>query len=184
MSHVPVIMSHVTHKNKSCHAYEQITNHVTDLNSLRNSRVENHRECLNVSVSHMNEPCRRCDWVTPPTDIDSFRNSRIKAEGFVGCQSSRIVRMSHVTHMNEARDTYEWGTWHIWMSHVKHMHEARHTYEWVMSNIWMSHVTHVNQSCHTYEGIVWHMVKSRYTYCHVTHINKPCLIYKQTVSHI
>jgi len=36
---------------------------------------------------------------------------------------------------------------HIWMSHVTHMNESRHTYEWVTSHIWMSHVTHMTRKC-------------------------------------
>ena len=50
---------------------------------------------------------------------------------------------------------------HIWMSHVIHMNESCQTYEWVMSHIWMSHVTHMNESCHTHESgylHVWHDV--------------------------
>jgi len=51
------------------------------------------------------------------------------------------IWMSHITHMNEARHTYQWVTAHIWMRHVTHVNEARHIYEWVTRHTWMSHVT-------------------------------------------
>ena len=65
----------------------------------------------------------------------------------------------------------------MWMSHDTHMNELRHTYECVMSHIWMRHITHMN------EHHLTHMNKSRHTFkwaglihmCdamrHVTHMN-------------
>jgi len=54
-----------------------------------------------------------------------------------GCAMARIW-VSHVAHLNESGQTYEWVMSHIWR---------------VMSHIWMSHVTHMNdthmnESCH------------------------------------
>jgi len=39
---------------------------------------------------------------------------------------------------------------HVWMSHVTHLNMPRHTYEWVMSHVWTSHVTRVNEICYAY----------------------------------
>ena len=82
--------------------------------------------------------------------------------------------MSHVTHINESRNTYEcvtshessyqwivssiqWVMSHVWMSRVTHTNESRHTYECVTSRVWMSHVTHMNESRHTYEWVTSHI---------------------------
>jgi len=53
--------------------------------------------------------------------------------------------MRHVTRMNEACHTYEWGTSHVWMRHVTHMNEARHTYKGGMSHVWMRHLTRMDE---------------------------------------
>jgi len=81
------------------------------------------------------------------------------------------IWMSHVTHMNESRHTYEWVISHIWVSHVTHMNESCHTYE-------MSHVTHMNESCHTYEWVMSHIWMS-----HVTHMDESCHTHKWVMSH-
>jgi len=73
------------------------------------------------------------------------------------------IWMSHDTHMNESRHTYEWVMTHIWMSHDTHMNESWHTHEWVMTHIWMSHDTHMNESRHTYEWVLTHIWMSHDT---------------------
>jgi len=65
--------------------------------------------------------------------------------------------MRHVTHMNEACHTHEWGMSHTWMRHVTHMNEACHTHECGMSHTWMRHVTHMNEACHTHEWGMSHI---------------------------
>jgi len=55
---------------------------------------------------------------------------------------------------------------HIWMSHVTHMNESCNSYEWVTSRIWMSHVTYMNASYHTHEQKIFHMWMR-----HVTQMN-------------
>jgi len=77
--------------------------------------------------------------------------------------------MSHGTHMNESRHTYEWVMAHIWMSHGTHMNESWHTYEWVMAHI-SSHGTHVEKSWHIHKGVMAHIWMS-----HGTHIKSWCI---------
>jgi len=77
--------------------------------------------------------------------------------------------MSHITHTNESRHTYERVPSHIRTSHiaqqraicvctsrVTHMNEVCHTYAWVTSHVWMSHVTHAyTYRALTYDGTGW-----------------------------
>jgi len=86
------------------------------------------------------------------------------------------VWMSHVTHMNEARHTYEWGTAHIWMRHVTHTHayvvwrvdELCHTYAWVTSHSHVSHETYTGYS----RVVIWVYVTWGMWMSHVTHMNE------------
>jgi len=55
--------------------------------------------------------------------------------------TTSILQMSHVTHMNESH-IYEWVMSHTWMSHATHMNESCHTHEWVMPHTWMRHDIH------------------------------------------
>jgi len=86
--------------------------------------------------------------------------------------------MSHVTHIKESCNIYEWAMLHIWMSHVTHMNEPCHTCERVISRMWMSHVAHMNESCHTYEWLMSHVWMS-----HVTHMNESCHTYEWFMKH-
>jgi len=108
------------------------------------------------------------------------------------------MRMSHVTHVNEACHKCEWHTSRHTMRRDLNLQfylnlkfdlnlifeESFHsckwvvtpmwmTYvtqcEWVMSHIWMSHVAHMNEACRTYEWVMSHMRMS-----HVTHENESC----------
>jgi len=103
------------------------------------------------------------------------------------------IRMCHVTHTNESRDTY--GS-HVCVKHDTHTHawrhESRHTYEWVVSHKWTSHVTHTHveqlqcdrrnisngESRHTYEWVMSHTRRS-----HVAHTNESCHTYEWVMSH-
>ena len=80
-------------------------------------------------------------------------------------QCAYRAQMSHGTHMNESRHTYEWVRAHIWTSCVTHMN-AYIAHKWVTVHIWMSHGTHMNESRHTYEWVRAHI----WTSC-VTHMN-------------
>ena len=91
------------------------------------------------------------------------------------------IWMSHVPHINESCDTYEWVMSHIIVSHVTHMNESCHIWMChvthmnaigVMSHIFMSHVTHMSESCDTYEWVPWHIWIS-----HDTYISESCHIY-------
>ena len=65
------------------------------------------------------------------------------------------------------------------MRHVTHMNQARHTYEWVMSTIWMkrvtctwgSHDTHLSDGKHLSHGTHW--VMSHNTWAHITKPRRP-----------
>jgi len=104
--------------------------------------------------------------------------------------------MRHVTRMNEACHTYEWGMAHIWMSHVTHLRGQEpasscpppwELWQCVsMSFIPMSHVTHMNESCHTYEWDMSHIWISHVTkwMSHVTHMNESCHTYEWVMSHV
>jgi len=50
---------------------------------------------------------------------------------------------------------------HIQMSQVSHMDEARHTYEWVLSHNGMCHATHTNKSHDIYEWVMSHTCTPR-----------------------
>ena len=116
--------------------------------------------------------------------------------------------------------TYEWVMSNIWTSQVTHMNEARHTYEWVTwhtnestgrrpvgfgeisktprshqrcslgSGIRMSRVTRGNASCHTYAALqvmrmhtyVWGM--SHIWMSHVTMWKRNCHTCKSVMSHV
>ena len=95
----------------------------------------------------MNESCHT--YMTTP--------ERCSGGKFVRMLSSPYgKKMSHVSHINESRHTYEWvmsrqtgareaNSWECSPVRTeKYMNESCHTYEW------MSHVTHTNESCHTY----------------------------------
>jgi len=97
------------------------------------------------------------------------------------------IWMSHVTHVNESCQSYEWVMSHMWMSHVNHMNESCYTCEWVMSIIWMSHVTHVNESCHTYECVMSHIWMSdqwqhRHKYVTIIVTNSVIFVTNMTMS--
>ena len=70
------------------------------------------------------------------------------------CRVMAHIWMSHGTHMNEPRHTYEWVMAHIWMSHGTHMNEPRRTHKWVMAHLWMSHGAPIDESWHTYEWVM------------------------------
>ena len=94
-------------------------------------------ECLDVwqrsRVTHMNESCHTCEWVTSH------------------------MWMSHLTHMNASHiATSQVNVTHINES-VTLINESSHTYQLVMSHIWMSHVTYLNESCHTNQWVMSHV---------------------------
>jgi len=99
---------------------------------------------------------------------------------------------SHVTHINESRNTYEcvtshessyqwivsnieWVMSHVWMSRVTHTNESRRTYECVTSHMWMGPVTYVSESWHTYKCVMAHIWMRD-----VTHMNASCHIYDES----
>jgi len=114
-------ISHVTHMNASCHAYEGVI-HIYEcfLSHIRMSHV-----------THMNASCR------------THEASCLTYEWGMS-----HVRIRRCTYMNESCHTYEWVISHIWMGHATHRNESCHTGGWVMSHMWMSHVTHTNLYCH------------------------------------
>jgi len=86
---------------------------------------------------------------------------------------------------------------HAWISHVTHMNVARHTYEWSRTykssvSIWLSpvtcimgHVTHLNQSYHTCAG-VWEMCSLYQFYASFAEYSLfyRALLQKRPISHI
>ena len=105
-------------------------------------------------------------------------------------QCARIA-MSHVTHINESRDTYKRAMSHIWTSQVTHERVMSHKWtptiasvfelQWVMSQEQMSHVTHMNESCHTSEHPRSRQC-ARVAMRQVTHINESCHTHEHPLS--
>jgi len=77
------------------------------------------------------------------------------------------VQMSHVIHINEPCNEYEWvmsdmnESCHMWLHHVTHMNESCHTYKWDMSRM-NEDISPMNKSCHTYEWVMSNVNES----CH------------------
>jgi len=120
MSHM--WMSHVTHMNESCHAYEWIV-------------LYNHTyECVmsHVCMRHITRVNISC----LPASCHTYAGSPV-CHTFES-DTSRI-QMTHVERMNGSRHTYEWAMPHTWKCRDTHMNESFHTYEWVVSHIWMNH---------------------------------------------
>ena len=135
-----VWMSHVTHiwKHLSYHTYEWVMSHVWI----------SHMTRMNESChTHLATPVMSHVWMSHVTHMngDVIHIWLLNAVNQVFFFLSRGYVISHIAtrHMNVI--------WLVRMRHVTHMNESCHKYEWVMSHIWMSHVTHMNESCHTYE---------------------------------
>jgi len=79
-----------------------------------------------------------------------------------------FIWMSHATHTNESRHTYECVMSHVRLSHAT----PKWDNEWVMSHTWVMHAWGTYE-LHTYEcvthmcSIVWQMNASRDTYTHM-----------------
>ena len=89
-------------------------------------------------------------------------------------QISRVVvsteqQRSHVTCLNESRDTYEWVPMNEFQWKSVNEWVAYHPYAWsigvrhvtsrepVMSHVWISHVTCLNESSHMLEWVTLHV---------------------------
>ena len=172
VSHVTHMMSHVTHINESCHTCEWFMSHIWV------SHVTHMYICMIAQDAWEGLRVMSHIWVRNVTHMMSHVTHMSESCQIYEWVMSHIW-VSHVTHLSESCHTYEWVMAHIWVSYVTHMSESWQTYEWVMSHIWMSHVTHMNESCHTYEWVMSHIWMS-----HVTHMNESCHTYEWVMSHI
>ena len=153
-----MVSSHGTHMSESRHTWVSHGTHMKWLSSL-------YMICLNGVQS-----CHTCEWVMAQIWISHCTNVKgvisIALDSSECCHVMSLTRMSHGTHVNESRHTYQQTISivlnlsescrvmsHMWMSHGTHVNGSCHTYEWVMSHMWMSHGTHVNESWYTCEWV-------------------------------
>ena len=116
-----VEMSHVTHVNRSCHAYKCVMSriwmsHVTHMNASGHAY-----ECVRSRiwmrhVAHMTASC--------------LMYQRVASH----------IWTSHVTNVNASCCTYKCA--------IAHMNVSWHTRGWVMSHIWLSLVKYQGDMCH------------------------------------
>jgi len=125
-------------------------------------------------IPHTRMSCNTPQWNLTKKNLSCRQECRTHALQWSHCAARG---MSHVTHINESRCTYEWVMAHVSMSHGTHMNESWHTYEWVMAHIWMSHAhmsmshdTHMTETWRTYEWVMAHTWMSHGTHLmrHVT----------------
>ena len=161
-------MRHVTHMNAACHTYEF---------GLSRSQVPSKCVWDGDIVTRGNEPCHTYGgemshvwrnrfhiWIRHVTHMNAACHTHEFGLSRSLVPSACVWDSDLVTRMNEPCHTYEWVMTHLWKSHLTHMKESWHAYEW-----FMSHVTHMNDSCHAYEWSTSHRWMS-----HVTHMSEPC----------
>ena len=119
--------SHVTHVNETWHICEWVMSHiwihhVTHVNAscFTFGRVMSHT-CKNYAT-HMHEPCH------------TYRDAIFTGEE-ADCTSQNIG-MSHVTHMHGDSHTHTYIISHPDMSHITDINPAIHTYNWGKSIHW------------------------------------------------
>jgi len=87
-------VSHVAHKNESCHKREWVMAHIYMSN-----------------VTHMNESCRTYEWVMSQTRMRHVTRMNGGTHMNASCHTYECVMshiwMSHVTHMTESSHIYE-----------------------------------------------------------------------------
>ena len=145
-----------------------------------------------LDVTHM----KSCEWVMLSVLIPAI--SLVHPAHTKSCEwvmlSVRMLDVTHGTHTNGSRHTYEWYEQGgpekllVWMSHVTHRSYERdvsHIWTCRVTRMWMSHVTYTNVSCHSYEWCVqlqggWEL--SLVWMSHVTHVNTSCRTYKRIMS--
>ena len=172
-------MRHGTHTNESCHIYEWVMAHMrmshdTHRNAswityewvmaqkftshliIRRSHVTCQTwimSCSSRILAFFGLSCSLEGWQKRMAEKAKGPKISKKIQNDKFSQRWNLVmahlRMSHGTHENAPRNTYEWVMAHIRMSHCTHTHESWHTWEWVITFIWMRHGTHTNESWHT-----------------------------------
>jgi len=162
MSHIR--MSHVTRKNESWTRRRPSSLPFRNSDTWRNESVGSHTLTNHATYewsAHMDESChvtRRnksshtYDWVMSHTRMshgpeEDLHHFLLKIAVHDRMNQSGHVHSRVMPHMNGS---------HTWMSHVTHKNESRHTYElfahmdephvygWIMLRVWTSHVTYMN----------------------------------------
>jgi len=163
------LLSHVTHTNESCHAYEfwSTNSHMFFL-GLWVSHVTDHQ----WGMSHVCMLIHELLYVLLGTLSESCHTH---------ARGMSHIWMSRVTHTSESCHSYERGPsqpymsfWGLRKNLVTHMNESHHTHEWVMAHTWKGHATHTSESRHTHAWVISHtwIVMSHTFAKHGTHVNK------------
>jgi len=138
-----------------------------------------------VTHAHMSSHTHR--WVVAHTSMGQTRANAWLATWFKGLRVMSHTSMSHVTHINESRRTYQWFISHSSMSHVTHISKIRVTriksvchdssafgaarcerYESLICATWLIDV------CDMTHWRVWHDARCRR--CVIWHVTKSCHI--------
>jgi len=152
-SHVANIrMSHVAHINVSCGTYKL---------------TMAHKQCTHVSHTHTRVGSHT--WIS---HVSTHTYTHVADELGASClyHTDGWV-MSHIWMRHILALTYRWMSHdRIRMSHVTHINESRNTNEWVMSHRWMSNVTHTH-TLHTHTHLYLHPYIYRYIYTYISYPN-------------
>jgi len=159
-------MTNVTHINSCAHMNSswQMSHTIICVPIwIRHDKCHTHQfvcpyEFVMTNVTHMNS-CAHMNWYAMCHTHFTHTYGNVRS-------NRRLLRTSHVTHMNTSRHTS-----HIWKSDITHLNESCHTYT---SNLSIKQATLANKSCHTYE----------YLTSHITHLKKPHRTSEWVMSHI
>jgi len=108
-------------------------------------------------------------------------------------ESRRILKMSHITCINDLCHMCEWVTSHASLCHVIYVNESCRIHQWVVSYTWMRHLTYINASCHVYwcaisrtsmrSCYMYEWVMSHTWMCHVMYTNQSDVRKRRRISH-
>jgi len=125
-----ICMSHVSHMNESCRAYEWVVSHIW-----MSHVVHMNESCRTwiCHVAHVNESCRTYEWVM----LHECAMSHISM--------TYVAWMSHAFYLQPKLHAAQRLQVDIYTAMLIGINKSCRTYEWVMSHIWMSHVAHINE---------------------------------------